>query len=169
MNIIETTRTRLKPTAPEDLEFYRQLFADPVTTQYLPGDKPYDDQYIQNYVNNRVNHWQKGFGTFTVFTRSTTPEPMGYVGVETSPDLNHVDIRYGFLPKFGGQGFATEVGLACLDFMENLGMHKQVYGVAVSENEGSIAVLKKLGMEVAANADFYGHPGLEYFVKTFRK
>ncbi len=146
MNMIDTERLILRPTLQDDLQLYRALFQDPDIVKYLPGGEPYSSDYIANYVTEKLAHWEKGFGTFTVVLKENANTLVGYAGVEQLPDSHYHDIRYGFLPKFQGFGFATEAARAAIEFVFDKGFVQEVFGVAVVDNLPSIRILQKLAM-----------------------
>ncbi|MCG7588467.1 GNAT family N-acetyltransferase [Photobacterium sp. OFAV2-7] len=144
---IETSRLFLRPVSKSDLDLYRKLLSCPITTRYLPGGKPFDDDYIKSYLANRVKHWEQGFGTFAIFSKAEPGIKLGYAGVEqtTTPDCS--DIRYGITLEENGKGYALEAAKAVLDFTFGLGLHHKIYGVAVIDNHASVKILKRLGMK----------------------
>lgn len=144
--MIETQRLILRPTTSNDLQFYEVMFKDPNIVRYLPGGKPYTSDYIANYVSNRVAHWKKGFGIFTVALKGNPEVVVGYAGVERLPDSPFHDIRYGFLPRFQGRGFASEAARASIEFVFSNRLVEEVFGVAVVDNLPSVRILQNLGM-----------------------
>lgn len=144
--MIETERLILRPTRLDDLQLYQTLFQDLDVVRYLPGGEPYSSDYITNYVTQKLAHWETGFGTFTVVLKENPNTLVGYAGVEQLPDSHFHDIRYGFLPKFQGFGFATEAARAALEFVFENGFVEEVFGVAVVDNLASICILQKLAM-----------------------
>ena len=73
---------------------------------------------------------------------------IGNCGVRlTAPGSNIGDIGYELDPLFWGNGYATEAARAMLQFgFEQLQLHR-ITAVCIAENEGSVRVLTKLGMQ----------------------
>ncbi len=161
--MIETKNLILRKVELNDIDLYREMLSCPITTKYLPNEGPYSDKQITEYVANRVAHWQHGFGTFTIVEQQTN-EKIGYVGVEILTDPTKSDIRFGILRTKNGHGFAKEAGLKCLEYTFSLGLHNQIYGVAVTANIASIRTLLNLGMQKIENVKLYDCEGLEYLV-----
>jgi len=152
---IETPRLILQPVSESDIDLYQQLLSCPKTTRYLPGGKPFDDNYIVNYLASRVKHWERGFGTFAIVSKAEPTVKIGYAGVEQTTTPNCSDIRYGVIPAENGKGYGMEAAKAVLDFTFGLGMHSKIYGVAVVDNHASINILKHLGMEEETSVSLY--------------
>ncbi len=160
MEII-TPRLTLKPVIETDIGLYREMFTCPVTTRFLPEGKPYSAKQIDKYLRQRIAHWQKGFGTFTVFEQKSGKR-IGYSGVEESPQKEYCDIRYGIERSCTGKGYAVEAARAVLEFTSALGMHNRIYGAVLPDNQGSLKILQKLGMTPEPDIDFYGCSALVY-------
>ncbi|BHH85677.1 GNAT family N-acetyltransferase [Desulforhopalus sp. 52FAK] len=159
--MLETTHLTLKKIVEDDIDLYRRMYKCPETTQYLPNGKPYSDEQINELIGQRIAHWASGFGTFTIFEKSTSNK-IGYMGVERSPNPLFSDIRYGLEISSRRNGYAVNAAIACLKFTFDLGGHQKIYGASVLENHASLRVLQTLGMTEEANIDIYGVPDLIY-------
>ena len=153
--MIETERLILKPVMIEDIDIYKQIMSCPLMSQYLPKSAPYNDDEIFQHVAKRIEHWKQGFGSFIVYSKVNPEVKLGYVGVETSPNVECSDIRYGFMKNAQGKGYAYEAANAVLRFTFGLGNHQKIYGVAVKDNIPSIKILEKLGMEIDNSVVIY--------------
>jgi len=144
--LIETERLILKPVTLSDYDMYHDILSCPDMTKYLPKGSPYTEQEVISLVAKRVEHWELGFGTYTVYLKNDLSKKLGYVGIEESPNPNCNDIRYGFMQIGQGKGYAFEAAKALLKHTFQLDIHANIYGVAVKANLASIKILKKLGM-----------------------
>jgi RimJ/RimL family protein N-acetyltransferase len=90
---------------------------------------------------------------------------IGFCGLKHIPELNAVDVGYRFLPKFWGQGFATEACTASLRFgFDTLHLGK-IIGLVLPENAASIHVLEKAGMRKECEVEYDGLLALQYSVE----
>lgn len=153
--MIETQRLILRPVNESDLDIFSRLFSCPYTTRYLPGGEPYKDSEIKSHLANRIQHWDRGFGTFVLMLRTSPLTKIGYAGVEVSPKPVFSDIRYAIESSYGGQGYGFEAAQACLHYIWDLGIHDRVYGVALRENTPSIRILRQLGMTYERYVSLY--------------
>ncbi|WP_375753591.1 GNAT family N-acetyltransferase [Vibrio sp. HN007] len=144
--VLTTERLILTPVTTDDLDIYKALLMSPETTRYLPGGKPFSEEYIANYVQDKIAHWNKGYGTFIVPLADSPNTKIGYAGVETIPNKGLNDIRYALTPESQGKGYALEAAKAALDFTFDNTNLNEIYGVAVTENLPSAKLLEKLGM-----------------------
>lgn len=159
--MLETTHLILEELAETDIDLYLRMYKCPETTKYLPNAKPYSDEQINELMAKRIAHWDAGFGTFTLFEKSTSNK-IGYVGVERSPNPLFSDIRYGLEYSRRGNGYVVTAAIECLKFTFGLGLHQKIYGASVLKNHASLKVLQTLGMTEEPNIDIYGSPDLVY-------
>ncbi len=85
-----------------------------------------------------------GYGRWSV-VRKTDNKPIGWCGLKFHPTENYIDLGYRFAQKEWGQGYATEAGIASLDYGKLAFDVNQVVGRTASGNAASIRVLEKLG------------------------
>jgi predicted acetyltransferase len=84
--------------------------------------------------SERVKAYTK-IGVVTVSSRK-------FEGAPLAPDVG-----YGLLPAFQGKGFATEAAAALLRWFEKEKGQTEFFGFCDPDNEGSKAVLKRIGFE----------------------
>ena len=68
-----------------------------------------------------------------------------------------MDIGWRLKKSAWGNGFATEAAKACLDFAFSELKLNEIYSFATTNNKGSEAVMKKIGMNYI---DTFNHPSL---------
>ena len=153
--MIETERLILKPVTIADFDLYFEIMSSPLMSQYLPKAAPYNRDEVIEHVAKRIAHWERGFGSFIVYSKADPSVKLGYAAVETSPNPQCCDIRYGFIEKAQGKGYGFEAAKAVLDYTFKLGKHLKIYGVAIKENTPSIKILEKLGMKPDCSVIIY--------------
>lgn len=144
---IHTTRLILRPFCAADQEPLFALYGDPeVMTIRKIGAQTREQSDLQ--LGIILQHWQgKGFGLRAVVDRASGIF-LGECGLrEHAPGADGIELSYGFLPKFWGQGFASEAARAAIDDgFSGLGLD-EIFGVAKNSNHASLRVLNKLGFE----------------------
>lgn len=162
MKFITTDRLALRQIKKGDKEFIVKYLVDEELSKYLPLGRPYEEDEALKWFNGRMNHWrQHHFGTFTILLRGSN-EVIGYCGIEHVRQTKFIDIRYGILKRYWGQGFAYEAALAVLRYgFNDLGFNT-LYGAAVPQNIPSIRLLEKLGMAKDTTFSVYGQEVLHY-------
>lgn len=158
MNLyIETSRCILRELQLTDAADMYTLDSDPEVHRFL-GNKPIQrlqdamqviDFVRKQYVENGIGRWallHKERGDF-----------MGWCGLKlvTEPVNGHVlfhDLGYRLIPRFWGQGYASEAGAAALDYGFDRLKLDSIYAAAHTGNQASNRVLEKLGF--ARNGSF---------------
>ncbi len=150
-NLIDTLTTQrliLKRVTEDDYTIYQQILSDKSLTKYLPKGRAYTPKEIKFHFNNRLQHWQThGFGSYVIFEKDKPMHAIGYVGVEVCPNPNYSDIRYAMLPQYQGKGYIFEASQKVLSATFTLGKHQKIFGVSLANNQASVHLLKKLGMQ----------------------
>jgi RimJ/RimL family protein N-acetyltransferase len=125
-------------------------------------DKPWTtlaqaDAWVQRA---RTDYARNGYGRYVVALRSTggqaaqaASDAIGWHGIKwrSESHFQHVDIGYRLHPAYWNKGFATEAGQAALlHAFYTLGI-PTVHSGALTENEASVKVLRKLGGSLTAH------------------
>lgn len=156
IEMIESPRLNFRRVDPSDFDFLLKYLSDPVLTKHLPLGAPYPKDEILSYLDNRVKHWQQHhFGTFLISLKSS-PNSIGYCGLEYVKETEFIDIRYGVVRDCWGGGIAKEAAKRCIEFGFIDLRLDTIFGAAEPENIPSLAVLGKIGMKPCAGYNFYG-------------
>jgi RimJ/RimL family protein N-acetyltransferase len=108
-----------------------------------------------------VVHWdQHGYGDFAVRDPNTRAF-LGRVGLRNRPDFG-VDLGFAIHPQAQGRGVASEAGRACLDLAFSQLQLPSVLAFALPGNQGSIAVLTRLGAHQAGTVVSSGNRCLRF-------
>ena len=155
----ETNRLILREILPEDEAGFFELDSDPEVHKYI-GSKPINTieqareviRFIrQQYIDNGIGRWaiiEKNTNNFIGWTG------LKLIRTQTNNHINYYDLGYRLIKRHWGNGFATEAAFASLDYGFNKLALQEIYADANIENEGSINILKKVGLR---------------FVETFEK
>jgi len=144
--IIETPRLYLRRFTQEDAPLILELDKDPEIKKYLHepslknitgANKILTDIILPQYKNN--------FGRLAVHVKGSDIF-MGWCGLKYVAWEDEVDIGYRLMPKFWGNGYATEAASFSVDHgFKNLDL-KKIIGRSHIDNIASIKVLQKIGM-----------------------
>lgn len=159
---IETERLILREILPTDVDGIFELDSNPTVHKYL-GNKPIKtkEKAIEIIQFIREQYKERGIGRFATIEKSSG-DFIGWSGLKLNTDekdelngkRNFYDIGYRFIPRYWGNGYATESSLATLDFGFNkLGLDT-IYGAAEIENIASNIVLKKIGLQFINEFNF---------------
>jgi [ribosomal protein S5]-alanine N-acetyltransferase len=163
MAVCETSRLQVRRLHADDAAFILQLLNEPSFLENIGdrGVRTLDD--ARAYIANGplTSYGKYGFGLFHVSLRDSGQHSDKYVDQNAGkyPDhaigmcgllkrdwLDDVDVGFAFLPRFWGMGYAYESSVAIIEWARrSLGVTR-VVGITKPDNQGSIRVLKKLGL-----------------------
>lgn len=145
--VLETARLVLRRFTPDDAAFVHEMVNDPAWIEHI-GDRgvhTLDDAHA--YIRDRTlaQYDRLGFGMYVVTLRGTG-EPVGSCGLIRRDSLDDVDIGFAFLPRYRGQGYASEAAAAVLQYgVEAFGL-KRIVAIVSAANHRSIRVLERVGL-----------------------
>jgi RimJ/RimL family protein N-acetyltransferase len=151
---IDTARLQLLTNSPDHLlallEGTRQfeersgLRAAAGLRDFLVSDEISPDFLAQLRAVLVADPWVHGFAV----VHRESGEVIGSAGFKGPPDENRmVEIAYGILPSYQGQGYATEAAMALLGFAIGSGRVRLVRAHTIAECNASARVLTKCGFE----------------------
>lgn len=145
--MIDTPRLRLRRVTPQDDAFVLELLNEPAYKRNIGdrGLRTLDD--ARRYIGERfvASYETHGFGLYAVEPRGGGA-PLGISGLVKRESLSDVDIGYAFLQRHWGCGYAVEAAQAVLRHAQHdIGL-KRLVAITAPDNEGSMAVLRKIGL-----------------------
>jgi RimJ/RimL family protein N-acetyltransferase len=147
--VLQTDRLSLRRLNLADAEFILGLLNEPSWLQYI-GDRGVRTlEAARAYVQNGpvAMYDRLGFGLLAIELKGQGV-PIGICGLIKRDHLPDVDIGYALLPSYWGRGYAYESAAAVLAHgREVLGL-RRIVAITVAENQSSIRVLQKLGMQL---------------------
>ena len=163
--LIETTRLQMREFCPEDLDAVYEFSRNAEVSRYT-GD--------QGLVKNKqdaaaiikeiwlAEYKKYGYARYALIHKADD-KVIGFCGVKYNPNLlgpgiGCPDIGYRMLPKYWGQGLASEAVKACLNYArKELGLCR-IIGEVAEENIASNKLLLKLGFKLSEK---YNRDGLK--------
>jgi ribosomal-protein-alanine N-acetyltransferase len=168
---IETERLILREMISSDDAGMFELDSNPEVHRFL-GNKPvkHIDESRQMIENIRKQYADNGIGRWAVILKDTN-EFIGWSGIKLIKETinnhqNFYEIGYRFIQKHWGKGYATEAGLAFVDFTFNEMKVEALYAYADARNEGSRNILEKLGMHYVNSFEYDGGEEVWYEMKN---
>jgi ribosomal-protein-alanine N-acetyltransferase len=147
-----------------DLDDLAALFADPDVMRYVGTGQPIERAEAQKALTSIVAHWNRhGFGRWAIEDKNTR-EFVGYGGLRSL--LGTPEVVYHFAKRHWGQGLATEVARACLNFGFNVKGFDRIVAIAKPANAASIHVMEKIGMHFEKETSYYGIEVVEYVITS---
>ncbi|HNP49779.1 MAG TPA: GNAT family N-acetyltransferase [Bacteroidia bacterium] len=144
LDILQTKRLTLQPLSLNDRKFIFELTNTPGWKRFIGDRKIHNEEdaaaYIQRILDNpNAEYW-------TVSSKKDS-RSVGVVTVIKRDYLDHHDIGFAFLPDEEKKGYAYEASSAAAAYLLHKFSFSDIQATTVPENEKSIALLKKLGLD----------------------
>lgn len=148
LTVLETERLTLRQLSKEDAGFILELLNEPSFIRNIGDRGVRTIESANSYIQNGpvVSYAKNGFGLYLVKLKGTD-QSIGMCGLIKRDALEDVDIGYAFLPKFWSKGYAVEAARAVKDYAKTVIGLNRLVAIVDPENEGSIRVLEKIGLE----------------------
>jgi RimJ/RimL family protein N-acetyltransferase len=150
---IVTERLLIRRFTPEDIEGLAALYADPEVMRYIPYGvlgKAGLDRVLEKYARVEAEH---GF-TFRAIVERSTGRFVGDVGFGVYEATGEPELGYSLARSAWGHGYATEAASACVAHLDA----PRVVALVDAENEASLRVAERIGMERQGTVDAHGRP-----------
>lgn len=159
--MLETERLILRETVVADAPDLFEMNSDPEVMKYT-GDIAFTSvSETEELIRNYKDYAMYGYGRWTTVLKATN-EILGFCGLKYLEDINETDLGYRWKRKYWNKGYATEAGIACLQYgFDQLGL-EQIVAQVLEGNVASIRVLEKVGMTYWKTLDTEENPGLFY-------
>lgn len=145
----QTDRLYFREFTLEDAAMLYDMHQDTAVTRYTGDPTPWDSiERVKSIISDGIlPHYEKKIGRWAVHVKADDTF-IGWCGLK---DMGgEVDLGYRFIPKFWGQGYATEAAKAVLEYGMKIGI-KNIIGRASIHNIASVKVLKKIGLVFLQN------------------
>ncbi|MDQ4120232.1 MAG: GNAT family N-acetyltransferase [Acidobacteriota bacterium] len=152
---LETDRLILRMFTPDDLDALDSIFNKPDVMKYLGAQgAPMSRAETETALLSMIKHWERhGYGRWAVIFKQNQ-KLIGCAGLRNYED----DAELVFLidQPYWGQGIATEIALACLNFGFEKHNFKKIIAFARPQNTASRNVMEKIGMRFVKEALVFG-------------
>jgi ribosomal-protein-alanine N-acetyltransferase len=144
---LQTDRLTLTPFAHADQSELHALFTDPDVRRYLLDELIVEEAWTVDVIDRSLTLFQDlGYGLWAV--RQTGRLPIiGFCGYWRFEHLPYpLQLIYGLLPAWWGQGLATEAARAGLNYGFDTVGFAEIFAATDVPNQASVRVLERLGM-----------------------
>ncbi len=148
MQILETERLILRQFTLDDAAFILELLNTPTWLRFIGDRGVHSIEDAENYLRNGSlkSYAENGFGFYAVVEKESE-KAIGMCGLIKRDTLPDIDIGFAFLPNLISKGFGYEIASATLDYAFNVLKIKRIVAIVNPENEKSIGLIKKIGMQ----------------------
>ncbi|MFD4630094.1 GNAT family N-acetyltransferase [Streptomyces sp. NPDC058284] len=141
---------QLRVPTHEDAFVWHRLFDDPEVMEFFGGSSAELSTYEELTARQRRHDAELGYCLWTLLDASG--EPIGFTGAQPWPrnwgPTGEIEIGWRLARPAWGQGYATAAALATVERLRAVGV-PSVVAMVVADNARSIAVTRRLGMELA--------------------
>lgn len=167
-SVIKTARVDLRELELGDAEFILELLNEAGFIRFI-GDKGVrtladaQDYLIHGPMDSYARN---GFGLYAACLHDGTP--IGICGLVKRQGLDHPDVGFAFLARYGSKGYATECAASVLANARAALKLPRVVAITSPDNRPSIAVLEKIGLKFERMIRLIDHsPELKLFGLTW--
>ncbi|MBL8164783.1 MAG: GNAT family N-acetyltransferase [Anaerolineae bacterium] len=150
MIIFETARLFVRHLTLDDLDALDAICSDPELMSYAGDGTPLPRDLSEKWIHKSIDNYQRyGYGNSAVIAKADQ-QFIGYCGLVLTPHVSsqrgEAELIYALRKPYWGQGLATELTRAMIDY--GFGVHgiKRIVATIAPENVASIRVVEKLGM-----------------------
>jgi [ribosomal protein S5]-alanine N-acetyltransferase len=163
--VLETDRLLLREFVEEDAAWFFRLNSDPEVLRFVPDKQLLSvEQARQILIDHPIADYRKHGFARCACTLKSTGEHIGFAGLKYLEELGEVDVAYRVMPAHWNLGLATEGARASVRFgFTKLGL-KQIIGLVMPENIGSVRVLEKTGLRYVGTITFWGSQFSKYAI-----
>lgn len=142
--LLRTDRLDLRALEVDDLDFLRQLYADPEVARFI-GAERLTGEVIGQQVNRFTDVWrERGHGQSVVVERAGGVA-IGRVGLHPWAQWDELELGWVLTRTAQGKGFATEAASAWLNWARTTRVAPYLTAVIHPDNEPSIRLAQRLG------------------------
>jgi RimJ/RimL family protein N-acetyltransferase len=147
MQIFDTERLSVRQFSLDDADFILELLNEPGYIQNISDRNIRCLDDARRYLESGpiASYAANGFGLFRVALKDSDT-PIGMAGLIRRTQLEDVDIGYALLERYWGQGYATEVASAMLQYGYEVLKLPRIIAIIAPDNAASAHVLEKIGL-----------------------
>ncbi|WP_154224391.1 GNAT family N-acetyltransferase [Marinicella rhabdoformis] len=154
LNIPDSERLIYRFLTQNDTDLLFDLDQDPEVMKYINGGKVSTMEDLTQVMLPRMASYadqSKGWGLWGVFTKDNAAfigwilvRPMDFFS--DNPKWQDLELGWRFKQSSWGKGYATEAAIAVKNTLETTQQITHFTALAFPDNQGSINIMKKLGM-----------------------
>lgn len=140
---LETERLILRPPRAQDFDGYAELVGDAEATRFIGGHMPRAAAW-RKFLQMPGAWMIQGFGMFSVIERASG-QWLGQLGPWKPEGWPGTEVGWAFQRSAWGRGYATEAGVAAVDWaFEHLGWDEVIHSIH-PDNRASQTLAARLG------------------------
>lgn len=157
MQTLATDRLNIRPLEMTDARALHAFWANAEVRRYLWDGKILPMPTVRAIIRQSAADFDAhGFGFFSLDLRATEPKLVGFCGFRRFEDGEQIEMLFGILPEYWGEGFVTEAAGEVLRYgFEEAGIGRVIAAVD-TPNQRSVRLLMRLGMSFEKRCEWHG-------------
>lgn len=157
MRTLCTERLLLRPIASSDVDALHAFWIDPSVRKYLWDNEIISRETVEEIVRASERCFDEiGSGLFAIELNAKRGELVGFCGLRRMDGSDQVELLYGILPRYWGEGLVTEAAKAVLHHgFDSCGLER-IMGATHTPNQRSVRVMQRLGMVFDGRREYKG-------------
>jgi RimJ/RimL family protein N-acetyltransferase len=154
---LTTERLKIRSLRPSDKPYLMEFFQHEEATKYLYIKEDLN-KYCDDWIaRQRMRYETLGYSLAAVELRETG-EFIGQCGLisQEVDGVEELEVGYHLLPKYWGNGYATEATQGCMKFAFENNMVDSIISLIVVDNIPSQKVAERNGLKRTIRTDFKG-------------
>jgi RimJ/RimL family protein N-acetyltransferase len=126
------------------------LFSDPDTARFNPAGPHRSMDETEAMVERWIRQWEDHhFGSWIISLKEMPSEMIGFGGLSCKVigETERINLGYRFATRVWGQGLATELAQAALEYGFNTQGFPEIWATARQDHAVSRHILEKIGMQ----------------------
>jgi RimJ/RimL family protein N-acetyltransferase len=140
-----TERLLIRTLETADAPLYLRILNDPMFMRYVGDRGIRTEEQARVALEEGAIAMQREHGHALYLVQRKDGTALGMCGLLKRAALADVDLGYGFLPEFRGQGYAREAAAAVLQYAEQTLGLTRVAALTAPDHTLSIALLREFG------------------------
>ena len=157
---METERLRLRRLTENDLDALTNYFNTSNATVYLNINTNVEPRKLaEDWLTMQIRRYQAAQCGLHAIELKTTGEMIGQSGLvwQFVDGIPKWEVGYHLMPRYWGNGYATEAAMACRDFCFHNEMAETLISLIHPQNAKSVAVALRNGMTYWKQTSFKGN------------
>lgn len=154
---LATDRLNIRPFEMADAGALHAFWSDVDVRRYLWDGIVLPIETVRGIIRQSITDFEAhGFGLFSLDLKVTEPKIVGFCGFRRFEDGEQIELLFGILPEYWGEGFVTEAAREVLRHgFEEAGITR-VIAATDTPNQRSVRLLMRLGMSFQARREWHG-------------
>lgn len=155
--ILETQRLRLREFEPGDAASLFALDSDPEVMRFIGDGSPCRREDVERAITRVRDYYRQrpGLGIWLA-EQKDSGEFVGWACLKHLNQTDQIELGYRLMRFAWNQGFATEAGLALIQYGRQEHKLTEIVAVTHPDNKASQRVLEKCGMVRIGIGEYYG-------------